>query len=120
MQTTLAERKAIQPGDKVIIEHGYGNMSLGTVERLTKTQIVLDKYSRYRIQTGRRVGDADSWHPSRLHVLNERNKKIFYEMLAKVQRKRNVRFVQEKLSSVPDDVLNQILELVKEYTETEK
>jgi len=54
--------KSVKPGDEVIVSGG-GPMSrsrVKKVERLTKTQIVLDNGMKYRIGGGCEVGD-DSW-----------------------------------------------------------
>lgn len=54
---------ALKPGDKVAIPGRWnGTNKVGTVERMTATQIVLIGGDRYRRDSGRQVGGTDSWN----------------------------------------------------------
>lgn len=58
----------LKPGDQAILEgSGVGhNSEIVTVERLTKTLVVLEGGQRYRRSNGFRSGDRSSWNWTRL------------------------------------------------------
>jgi hypothetical protein len=49
---------AIKAGDKIPVISSYGGYAMHNVERLTKTQIVLDGGMRLRIGTGSIIGSS--------------------------------------------------------------
>ena len=59
----------IKPGDRVRVGNGLTD-SIGTVERTTKTQIILRDGTRYRRKDGEEVG-RDMWSSSYLEDLTE-------------------------------------------------
>lgn len=53
----------IKAGDKVLFCSKYGHKRVETVERITKTQIILQDGTRYTRTWGERIGEkADRWH----------------------------------------------------------
>lgn len=72
----------LKPGDQVIVEE-RSNISIRKVERLTKTQIVLEgTTTKFRRDSGRQVS-GDTWHmqylyeatPERVAEIRESNKR---------------------------------------------
>ena len=61
---------SLKPGDRVIIS-GRWQDGISTVDRLTKTQILLKNGSRYRKKDGGLVG-ADSYNSSQLYSPSEK------------------------------------------------
>lgn len=59
----------IKPGDRVRVGNGLTD-SIGTVERTTKTQIILRDGTRYRRKDGEEVG-RDTWSSSYIEELTE-------------------------------------------------
>lgn len=53
----------IKAGDKVLLTLRHGHKSVETVERVTKTQIILQDGTRYTRTRGERIGQtAHMWH----------------------------------------------------------
>ena len=53
----------IKAGDKVLLTLRHGHKSVETVERVTKTQIILQDGTRYTRTWGQRIGQtAVQWH----------------------------------------------------------
>lgn len=61
-----------------------GNTSIGTVARLTPTQVVIGRNARFNRATGRRCGDSGGWSSDWLHPVTDqlRNKVARNEALA--------------------------------------
>ena len=55
----------LQVGDKVLVSY-EATIAVGTVARLTKTLIILENDSRWRLEDGHRPGKRDIWHPVRI------------------------------------------------------
>lgn len=49
----------------------YDRVTTTTIERLTKTQIVLTNGTRFNRETLRRVGSSNSWHSTRLLPIDD-------------------------------------------------
>jgi len=56
----------LQPGDTVLIQGSHG-ASIRTVERVTKTQIIIDNATRFNRNTGREVGGV-KWESKFLSI----------------------------------------------------
>lgn len=59
----------IKPGDRVLAGH-HPSDKIATVERVTKTQIILRNGSRYRREDGREMG-RDIWSRGYVHDITE-------------------------------------------------
>lgn len=59
----------IKPGDRVLAGH-HPSDRIATVERVTKTQIILRSGSRYRRKDGREMG-RDIWSAGYVHDITE-------------------------------------------------
>lgn len=59
----------IKPGDRVLVRNRLTD-GIATVERVTKTQIVLRNGTRYRRRDGSEVG-RDTWSTGYIHDLTE-------------------------------------------------
>lgn len=68
--TESTKLEDLQPGDRAVITDRSGPARIVTVERVTKTQIVIDKNVKFNRRTGWLVG-ADTWDPSRIKPLTE-------------------------------------------------
>lgn len=62
------ELKDLKAGDKVIIRNRW-NDRIGTIERVTKTQIIVNGY-KFRRENGSQI-NGDTWTPFRIAVYNE-------------------------------------------------
>lgn len=62
------ELKDLKAGDKVIIYNRW-NERIGTIDKVTKTQIIVNGY-KYRRENGSQI-NGDTWTPSRIAVYNE-------------------------------------------------
>lgn len=55
----------LEPGNKVVIDDGFNHLSIGTVTKVTKTQITITRGSgvevRYNRSDGVKIGDANAW-----------------------------------------------------------
>jgi hypothetical protein len=58
----------LKPGDKVVLSRGLGTHWLNTVERVTKTLIILANGSRYRKKDGQLAGESMFGHSQLVQV----------------------------------------------------
>lgn len=66
--------ESLGPGDRVAVTGRFGGLpSLGTVERTTKTQIILSNGSRWRRSSGRQVGEASGYGNSYLRKVTAKD-----------------------------------------------
>lgn len=64
--------KELKVGDKVIIHGPYQSKSVGVVERLTKTQIILAGGSKFKLDDGYNT-PRQQWHNSLLRPFNQKD-----------------------------------------------
>ena len=77
----------LKVGDSVIVDGSYRGSSIGKVEKITKTQIVVNG-ARFQRKSGFLVG-CDSWNRKMLRQWNE-------EDAEEIHRKALVRFIRDK------------------------
>lgn len=104
----------LKPGDEVIVS-GWGvraSDSIARVERLTKTQVILEDIpTRFRVATGRSIGTT-RWH----HLYLRQGT---YGSLAKVReaqfRRRSIASIRRcDLDALPTDRLRRIVDIIEE------
>ena len=105
----MNELENIKVGDKVIVGRGYVSDLICNVERITKTQIIVNG-RRFSKKNGRLVG-GDVWSCDRLTIATD-------EKIEKLKRDKRRRTLKLYLQSVNWDVLSiesltSISELVK-------
>ncbi len=65
--------ESLKPGDEVCFNGSYGKVVIRKVERLTKTQIILDTGNKFRRDSGYCVGGS-AWHNSNITQVTEKVK----------------------------------------------
>lgn len=106
------ELKDLKAGDKVIIRNRWNNR-IGTIERVTKTQIIVNGY-KFRRENGSQI-NGDSWTPSRIEVLTEEELQRIKTQNAKNMMKRYIQnFVFDDLSYEQIEQVYNILKKSKE------
>ena len=94
----------VQPGDRVIYSEGTtGHRSIRTVERVTKTQIILPKNMRFRRTDGRAVGSSPYTLRS-IQVATE-------DLVAKVTDEQVRRVASQKLADLSKRIKDQVTSL---------
>lgn len=90
------ELKELKVGDKVIIRNRW-NDRIKTIERVTKTQIIVNG-DKYRRKDGFQI-NGDTWTPSRIEVLTEEELRRMQKQNNKEKMKRYIQnFVFDDLS----------------------
>lgn len=106
------ELKDLKAGDKVVIRNRW-NDRIGTIERVTKTQIIVNGY-KFRRESGLQI-NGDSWTPSRIAVLTEEELQGIKKQNAKNMMKRYIKnFVFDDLSYEEIEQVYNILKKLKE------
>ena len=106
------ELKDLKVGDKVIIRNRW-NDRIGTIERVTKAQIIVNGY-KFRRETGSQI-NGDSWAPSRIEVLTEEELRRIQKQNNKEKMKRYIQnFVFDDLSYEEIEQVYNILKKSKE------
>ena len=95
----------IQPGDHVIYTNGNRQRGIRTVERTTKTQIILTSGSRFRRSDGYPVG-SDEWTLRRVDPATD-------ELLAEVKDEQARRVVRNELNNIAKQVQDPKVSLTK-------
>ena len=103
--------KDVKPGDRVIVSHHWSN-AIGTVDRLTNTQIILKGGGRYRKKDGWRVGDRSSYGSTHLvQPTEQRIRDIKHTNAAK-------KLENTKWKPYPLETLQRVLEILDEAVPT--
>jgi DNA replicative helicase MCM subunit Mcm2 (Cdc46/Mcm family) len=100
----------LKPGDRVVISSGgvSDRKRVGRVERLTKTQIIVDG-SRFRKSDGWQPGDY--WNRA---WLQEASEETIKEIAARQRRRQIVAKIQKfRWDTLPDDLLQQVVDLLE-------
>ena len=84
------ELKDLKEGDKVIVYNRYGD-SIKTVERVTKTQIVVDGY-KYRRETGYQIA-GNTWYSSRIEICTEEEENRINRQISENRMKRYIKIL---------------------------
>lgn len=103
---TVKKISDLQPGDRVIVAYGWNTDSVATVDRVTKTQIILKDGSRYN-SAGRKIG-GDKWSRNHISVATE-------DRLAAVKLKhRNKQLANLNLRIAEDDsnLINEVYDFL--------
>lgn len=106
--------ESLKPSDTVVVDPGtmYGSKIMGRVARITKRHIILDDGSRFTKSWGHAVGEV-GWFKTRIEPATE-------SAAAEIERDRLIRIVDGICaSSLTDDQLFRIAEIVKPTTEGE-
>lgn len=113
LNSNLADLKV---GDKVLVRYsGWGSrMSLATVARLLKTQIVTDNGLRFRRHNGREFGGSRYSYA----YLTNYDEKVWtdYRIEAALRTMRNT-LEAVSWSKIPDDIIRQIFALLPKKNE---
>lgn len=106
------ELKDLKAGDKVIIRNRW-NDRIGTIERVTKTQIIVNG-CKFRRENGSQI-NGDSWTPFRIAVLTEEELQRIQKQKSKEKMKRYIlNFVFDDLSYEEIEQVYNILKKSKE------
>ena len=99
--------ESLKPGDAVAFYGPYDNISIRTIERLTKNQLVLDNGVKFWLSNGYMVG-GNAWNNS---VISELTKEFKKRIRIKNIRQNMARVEFEKLSITKQE---RILAIVNE------
>ena len=107
----------IEVGQPVIVK-GQWHKLIDKVQRLTKTQIILEQtYTRYRRSDGKAIGASSSFHPNICEATIEEIQKIQHSFA----RKNMINQIKKcNLNSMDDAKLVKIFKLVDEGVSGEK
>ena len=97
--------ESLKPGDEVCFNGSYGRLAIREVERLTKTQIILDNGAKFRRDTGWGIG-CSQYHQSFIdEVTDSVRLKIKTENL-------RYKISEVNLKSLSNDKIERILAIV--------
>ena len=106
------ELKDLQAGDKVIIRNRW-NDRIGTIERVTKTQIIVNG-CKFRREDGSQI-NGDRWTPYRIAALTEEELRRIQKQNKKEKMKRYIlNFAFDNLSYEEIEQVYNILKKLKE------
>lgn len=89
----------LKVGDMVVETLGFSGERIGKVERITKTQVVLDTGGKYRRTNGRQVG-ADKWSNSHIVPASEAD---IIRVRMRNMRDAIDRITPDRLDEIPDE-----------------
>ena len=108
---------SLKVGDKVIIYGRYGVKSIATIDRITKTQIVVDDGTKFRKSDGMQVGH-NMWSSYSCIAIATK------ERVEKMERERYIRnmrnYIERCLNRFNDKQLESICQLVDTIEEKDK
>lgn len=102
--------KNLEPGDKVILESHYSK-NIETVERTTKTQIILKGIKiKFRKSSGYQIG-GDIWSKMSIHEATPKKIKKIQDNIEKTKLRKKIKELFPKIDSL--DKLKQILKVME-------
>lgn len=115
----------IVAGDEVAFQSRYSNtsMSKARVERVTKTQIIINQYNKFYKKNGAEVGSASSWQRAYIYPLGAKVGDHTYLEQVEIERKEYEQkerektlhtLVDKKLKLATIEQLEEILRMLEE------
>ena len=108
---------SLKVGDKVIIYGRYGSKGIATIDRITKTEIVVDDGTKFRKSDGMQVGHSMWSSYSCIAIATK-------ERVEKMERERDIRnmrnYIERCLNRFNDKQLESICQLVDTIEEKDK